>query len=376
MSDEKNSGKAAEKVPARVAGEAGMIQFDSIGSQMTELEAVPAAAIASAQREVESSVVLAKRFPRNLDVSYQSIVRACKRPTFADRAQYRFPRGKKQDSSGNWVQNYVQGPSVYLARELAKAWGNIRFGIRILQDDDDTRTVEGWAWDLESNLHNSTPSTFRKLQQRKVGKGPEAKTEWVVPDERDLRELTNKHGSICVRNALLALIPADVVEDCMRIAASTLEANAKADPDAQRKAVLIAFGELNVTAEALEELIGCPVVRASPAQIVELKGFYQAIRDGQTTIDQLLAAIREERAEKETKGRGAVPIGSKVAESKSAKLNPRTVQELERELSAAGVDLAKVDEVLMPIFGVETLAAVPAGGEERIRAWIKSKQSS
>ena len=50
------------------------------------------------------------------------------------------------------------------------------------------------------------------------------RTEWTVPDERDLRELTNRRGAICVRNAILALVPPDLVEDAMATADQTLEA--------------------------------------------------------------------------------------------------------------------------------------------------------
>ncbi len=45
--------------------------------------------------------------------------------------------------------------------------------------------------------------TFRKKIQRKR----DGQTVWVTPDERDLRELTNKRGAILERNCLLKLQP-------------------------------------------------------------------------------------------------------------------------------------------------------------------------
>jgi len=374
MADEKVTTEVVPWQAPDDTAKGGMIRFGAEGdSQLTELEAIPAALVASAQREVESAVILAKRFPRDLDRSYQSIVRACKRFSFAEKAGYKFPRGKKQDANGRWVQNFVEGPSVYLARELAKAWGNIRFGITILSDDDEIRSLCGWAWDLESNLRVEMPASFKKLQQRKVKQDDGSmRTAWVTPDERDLRELTNKHGAICVRNALLSLIPADVIDDCRRVASEVVNKKVTEDPDAQRKAVLQAFDGLNVNAANLQELIGCPISQASPAQIVQLKGFYAAIRDGQTTISELLDAARADKAAVEGEKKSA----AKMKPSSRPLINPRSAQELEQQAEDAGIPPLVVEEFLMTQWGVPKFSEAPADSAEKIKAWIVSQRST
>jgi hypothetical protein len=115
-------------------------------------------------------------------------------------------------------------------------------------------------------------------------------TSWVEPDERDLRELTNKHAAIAKRNCLFELLPPDMVEDAIAKARETLLANAKDDPDAIRKKVINGFSELNVSVENLEAYLGHKIGECSPAELVDLRGHYKSIKDGNTTWAEIAAA--------------------------------------------------------------------------------------
>src|SRR3954468_16025711 len=84
-------------------------------------------AIAKATTEIQSVIAVAKKFPRNEDEARTKLLRACKRPTFADEAEYEFPRGG----------NDITGPSVNLAREAKRLWGNIRSGFDIIREDEE-----------------------------------------------------------------------------------------------------------------------------------------------------------------------------------------------------------------------------------------------
>jgi hypothetical protein len=239
---------------------------DDPGSQ-TEL-AVNINERAARVAEIQASIIVAKKFPRNEDEAYRKLIRACSRPTFAEEARYEYPRGREK----------VTGPSVRFAREAARVWGNIEFGIEILEDGEDYVVIRAWAWDKETNARVFTDDEFQKRVQRKSDGG----TYWkdVRDDERELRELVNRRGAICVRNCILQLVPADFVEDAMAQVYKTLSDKAAKDPDAERKAVVLGFSQLNISVEDLERYLGHPVAQCSPAEIAGLRSIYVSIRDG------------------------------------------------------------------------------------------------
>jgi hypothetical protein len=220
---------------------------------------------AAARYEIESAIVIAKKFPRNEDQAYQGIIKSCKRPTFAGDVAYSYPRG----------QETVEGPSVYLAREMARLWGNIRFGVDIVADDEDNRTIRAWAWDMQTNSRVSADDSFAKLVYRKKGG-------WIKPDERDLRELTNRRSAILIRNCLLNLLPPDFVEDALATAKDTLLKGAKDNIDEKRKKIITAFGGLGVSVEQLEIYLGHAIATCSPHEVVNLGQVWKSINDGQS----------------------------------------------------------------------------------------------
>lgn len=83
-------------------------------SQGSELATTGAAA--KERAEIESAIIVAKKFPRNEEACFQKLMKAASRSSFAEDATYSFPRGDTN----------VTGPSVNLAREAARIWGNIR----------------------------------------------------------------------------------------------------------------------------------------------------------------------------------------------------------------------------------------------------------
>jgi hypothetical protein len=226
-------------------------------------EIAPTTQQAMARHEIEGALILARRFPRNEDDAFARVVKSCNRWTFASMACYSYPRGGQQ----------IQGPSVNLAREMARCWGNIRYGFDVVSDAGESRTVRGWAWDLETNAKSSQDATFAKLVYRKKGG-------WTKPDERDLRELTNKHGAIAVRNALLAILPPDLREDAIRASKETLAKDAAKDPDEARKRLVVAFQGIGVRVEDLELFLGHPLRQVTPEEIAELRGVWKSISDG------------------------------------------------------------------------------------------------
>ncbi len=251
-----------------------------------------AAASAEKQHEIQSAIVLARRFPRDEDQAFAKLMKACQRTSFADSAEYSFPRGKKKDERGQWVQNYVKGPSVNVAREAARVWGNIRYGIDVIRDDQESRSIRGWAWDLETNVKVQADDDFKKLTFKKGWDNkPDA---WVPVDERELRELTNRRGAILVRNCILQILPKDLIEDSLEQAHKTLTDRASKDPEGEKKRIILAFGELSITPEMLAQYLQHPLAQSSPTEIADLRGIYKSIKDGHSTWGEYMNPTKDE----------------------------------------------------------------------------------
>lgn len=237
-----------------------------------------ASAVAREEAEIKAAIVLARSAPRNEMGAYQKILKACQRPSFADGAAYSFPRGGST----------VVGPSVYLAREMARCWGNVRSGIRVVSMDREYVHVKGYCYDLETNAYKESESKFRALVQRKDKQTGE--TRWVTPDERDLRELINKHGAICERNAILQSLPPDFVDDAMESSSKTLRDAAakqlKDNPAQTAKDMVVAFEPLGVTAEMLTAYLGHALDIMTAEEVAKFKGIYASIRDGQSRREE------------------------------------------------------------------------------------------
>jgi hypothetical protein len=269
-------------------------------------EAGALAAVAQVQHEIQAAIVSAKKFPRDEAASYAKIIRSFERPAMAEDAAYSFPRGGKS----------VEGPSVQAAREFARCWGNIQYGIRIVSQDAENVHIKGFAVDLETNTRIEAEDSFPKKIQRK--NKVTGLTEWITTtDERDLREMVNKRGAIAVRNCILQLIPSDVTADAMQKAKVTLKKSAagelKANRDDVIKSLVLAFDSIGVSSEMLERRLGHALSLITEDEIVELKAVGKSIRDGNSRREEAfdfptsgkaadLAATLEARGKKREKG--------------------------------------------------------------------------
>lgn len=319
------------------------------------------AAMMRAVHEVQGAIIVARRFPRNEDQAYQSLMKSCQRSSFAEKVEYSYPRGKKKnEQTGQWEDNIISGPSVYLSREMIRLWGNAQVGTEIIRDDEDSRHIRSFCWDVETNFRKFAESTFRKLVQRK--NSVTKLTEWVRPDERDLRELSNKQSAITERNSTLQVLPFDYVEDARAAARETLTKGAAQDPEGTRKRLLTAFGGMNVTADQLEEYLGHPVAQCSPTTLVELRKLYTALNEGQTTWSEVMeqkrdtetTAVSLEQANEwfrlyQTNGHTAEEAAAWLHETFKVKDSRKMPSDgFDKAMEWAGKKVAKAGEVISP----------------------------
>lgn len=213
--------------------------------------------------EAQGRLAIAKRFPRDETVSYKRAMEACSRPSLAEAAAYAYPRAGQT----------VTGPSIRLAEELARCWGNISYGITELSRGEGYSEMEAWASDDEANVRTSQKFTVRHIRDTKGGGK-------ALSDERDVYELTANMGGRRLRARILAVIPThikdDAVEQCRRTLAGKTD-----EPLADRinKAVVV-FSRMGVTQEKIEARFGRPVAQMTPDDLADLRAILNSVKDG------------------------------------------------------------------------------------------------
>lgn len=247
---------------------------------LAPLSAAAGAMNASALAEVKFAMEMALAYPRDEDESRAKLMVCCKRFAFADKALYKYRRGGAT----------VEGPSVQMAKEIGKRWRNIRWGQQVIHDDETSRTVRCYAWDMESNTKQEADVQFEKKVQRKTG-GKDSPAEWVpCTDERELLELTNRNASKGVRNCIIALIPWDLVQDLVLECKATVAREIKDDPEKFRKGVIANFAKLGISPKELVAYVGRPLEQVrDDATIALLRGVYKRLDDGEATWQDVLA---------------------------------------------------------------------------------------
>jgi hypothetical protein len=285
-------------------------------------------ALAVAEREkqeIQSAIAIAKRFPRNEKEAYTRAMKAMDRPRAAELARYVFPRGNKN----------ITGPSVALAREIAKRWGNIRSGFRVVEITADFVHLKGYAHDLETNAYFEIEDRFERLVQRKVYEGSRGVTKWVSPDERDLRELINRRGALCERNCVLKAIPSDVIEDCLDAASETLRKLADKELGTNREETIrklcLSFDRIGVSVSDLEDWLGNTVDQIDELQLGDLRGIFASIKDGQIRISDVFNAKKQDSAPKESSLNAIIGAPEETKEQKKWKKKDKSASDAEQQ---------------------------------------------
>lgn len=229
-----------------------------------------------AAAEVMAAVQVALQFPRDVQRSLAEMRAACATKYLAEKAFFSFNRG----------DGYVNGPTIQLARELARCWGNIHYGLSELRRDDEfgQSEMQAWAWDLQSNERVST--TFIVPHGRDV-KGGEIK---ALKSLRDVYENNANNGARRLREMIYAVLPQWFREEAEQICRQALQGNVRMNPEQQRAWLLGAFAELSVTREQLEQHRGRPVDQWLVADIETLKVLNKEIRNNEVSIADVFGA--------------------------------------------------------------------------------------
>lgn len=219
-------------------------------------------------QEVQAAMVVAKRFPRNENDSWNRIMRTCQRQTLAEQAMYEFPRGKEK----------VSGPSIRLAEAIAQNWGNIDFGFIELENKNGESQVMAYCWDLETNTRQSKVFTVPHIRATKNGN-------YALTDPRDIYEMVANQAARRVRSCILSIIPGDVVDAAVKVCQQTLLGGDPTKVHEKVQSVLDVFRtEFEIPQQAVERFIGCKASAFTAQTILRLRGVYTAIKEGRATV--------------------------------------------------------------------------------------------
>lgn len=224
--------------------------------------------VARQVQEVQASMVIAKRFPRDELQAIDRIKATCQRPTLASQAIYRYPRGGQS----------VSGPSIRLAEAIAQNWGNIDTGVIELGNHNGRSEMMAYAWDLETNTR--VTKTFTVEHRRDTKQGSKELT-----DGRDIYEATANFGARRMRACILSVVPGDVVDMAVEECKKTV-AGSDARPVSEiLNELLKAFKALKVTKTQLEQYFDKQLTVMTKEDLVDLRAVYKAIKDGQSKVE-------------------------------------------------------------------------------------------
>lgn len=255
------------------------------------------AATAVAAREkaaVEARFLVALHRPRNPDDARQRVLARCRSPRFASTAEYAKPVGGGKRATG---------ASIRLAEELGRQWGNIDVQTPVVFDDDERRIIRVTATDLETNYSQSVDVMLEKTVERKSPRpGDEVlssrqnstgqTTYRIRADEDAFLVKQNANVAKARRQVILGVIPGDLVEEALEVAADTRRSEVRTDPAAARKRIADAFFSVGVMPKQLCDLLGKESLEAvTEAEIELLRSVFAAMKEGEATWTDVMESF-------------------------------------------------------------------------------------
>lgn len=219
--------------------------------------------------EAQGKLLIAKKFPRNETEAFAKAIQSCQRPGLASKAFYSYPRGKET----------VTGVTIRFAEELARCYGNLDYGIKELSNSDGQSEMQAYCWDLETNTMSLQNFTNKHIRESKYGN-----TE--LKSQRDIYELNANMGARRLRSRILAILPPDLVEECIQECRRTLAGDNSTPIIDRINKMVVAFQKIGVSKEQLEKRLNHTVESVTEEELVELTGIYNGIRTKETKVSE------------------------------------------------------------------------------------------
>ncbi len=270
------------------------------------------AAAESVKAMVQARFIMALQKPRDFDEVRDAILSACKRPAFAEKAEFRVKRGSIYNkATREWEDHFVPGLIIRFAEMALREWRNCSTEVQVVFEDADTKRLRLMVLYQETNAAFTKEIAIKKIVERKkaddrevLGErlNSEGKTVYIVRATED--EIQNKENAMIskvIRNEGLRLIPADIKDEATEITRETLRNRDSKDPDGAKKKILDSFSSLGVKPAELKKFLGHGTDILSPKELEDLRGIYRAIKDGEASWADYISQDRGE-------GEGTPPI--------------------------------------------------------------------
>ena len=256
-----------------------------MSTALASIESAPTAAVpdrigqataveqARAVAEVQAAVVVAQNVPRDLTRAIAEMRDSCGRMGLATRAFYSVP-------------NRGSGASVHLARELARIWGNVQYGVHELRRDDlaGQSEIQAFAWDVQTNTRSTRTFIVPHERMKKVN-GKQTREKLI--DLGDIYLSNQNVGARAVRECIFTVLPPWFTEEAQDLCRATLE-NGEGTPLPERISRMVqGFAKLGVTVAQLEKKAGRKRGSWDGGTVADLTVSYTSItRDGLSVEDE------------------------------------------------------------------------------------------
>jgi hypothetical protein len=252
--------------------------------------------------EVEAAIVVALRHPRDMNRAVTEMQRSCAQKSLAEKAFFRYSRGGGQ----------ISGPSVQLARELGRCFGNLQYGITELRRDDEygQSEMQAWAWDVQTNTRSST--TFVVPHIRDTKQGPKQ-----LVETRDIYELNANMGARRLREMIFAILPGWFTEDAVAACYRTLEGD-DSDIAERRDKCLAGFARFGVIESQLVQKLGSPADKWTSFDLATLTVIYRSLERGEIRKEDEFESATERLTAADITGQQAPPAATPAAPAPAA----------------------------------------------------------
>jgi len=230
---------------------------------------------------------------------------------------------KKNPQTGKeeWVDGYIEGPSIRFAEIVMQAWGNGRVASRVTDQTETEIEATGIFHDLESNV-----AWAKSVRVSILGANGRKFPGHLITT------LGNAAASKAIRNAIYAGVPRGIWNRGYRAALAAAKGDAKTLPE-RRKAMFAKAAEENITPAEIFAMLGVKgEADIGIDQLFDAAALLTAIRDGEATIEELIALkqpVVDERGLSEAFGKQAPPPtgaadNRRKTDDKPAKESPKS----------------------------------------------------
>jgi len=253
---------------------------------------------AQAKALVEARYTVAINRPRDWDTVRERLLKDCRRPGFADSAIYHKPIGKG-----------IEGPSIRFAEAAIRNMNNVTVETATIFDDSERRIMRVTVTDLEANVPYSQDVTVAKTVERNSVKpgevairtrtGSRGQMVYILEaTDDDILNKVNALVSKAVRTLGLRLLPGDIMDECMDVCRETQRNRDSKDPEAAKRQLFDAFGRMGMTVDQLKTYLGHDARVLSAKETETLRALYNSLKDGQTTVREIMDGLGDPKAGK------------------------------------------------------------------------------